>query len=78
MLHEALDRPVATELKEKSVSNAIVESIRCFLSTSTDRDKPVELQTKQVMLTACAYFGSCNSIGLEQVNIHFIIKQLQA
>ena len=47
ILHDALDRLVSVEAEEVSVSNAIVENIWCFLSTSKDRDKTIELLTNK-------------------------------
>ena len=67
ILHEALDRLVMAEVQEESVSNAIVENIRCFLTISKGRDKTDKLKTKQAILTACTYSRSHNSVGLDNI-----------
>ena len=65
MLRQTLGN-LATEDKD-SVNDAIVNNIRCFLSSTKGRDTTLELQTKQAILTACTYSGSGNKVELERI-----------
>ena len=55
--------------EEDSVNDAIVNNVRCFLSSAKvrGRDTTLELRTKQAILTACTYSGSGNKIELEMI-----------